>query len=340
VIRVLVVDDSAVVTEIVRSVLEQDPTLRVVAVAKNGVEAVALARTLKPDLVIMDIRMPVMDGIEATQAIMEDTPVPILILAASVADDTNLAFRAIQAGAVDVVEKPVAPMIDAYEGLELVQRARLVASVPTIRRLRRKPNVASGSGAHSRGVVGLVASTGGPPALAAVLAGLPKDFHCPVLVVQHIAHGFLQGLVDWLSQQISLRVRIAERGDTAQPGVVYFAPEDAHLVIGPELNLRILKDPPVDGHRPSGTVLLQSMAESCASQALGIVLTGMGRDGAAGLLELRNRGGRTLCQDEATSLIYGMPKVAMELAAAERAVPLESIAHEIVATLRRVQPAP
>ena len=334
-IRILVVDDSPVIVEIVKALLEQDPGLRVVAVAKNGVEAVALAKALKPDLITMDIRMPAMDGIEATQAIMEEVPTPILVLAAAVTEDTNLAFRAIQAGAVDVVEKPVAPLLDAYEDLELVQRARLVASVPTIRRPRRRPVVDAGSGAQARGIVGLVASTGGPPALATVLGALPKDFHCPVLVVQHIAHGFLQGLVDWLGHQVGLRVRVAERGDTAQPGVVYFAPEDAHLVVGPEMSLRLLKDPPIDGHRPSGTVLLESMARTCAGQSLGVVLTGMGRDGAQGLLELRQNGGRTLCQDEPTSLIYGMPKAAMELGAAERAVPLEGIAREIVSVLRR-----
>jgi two-component system chemotaxis response regulator CheB len=334
VIRVLVVDDSPVVVEIVRAILESDPGLRVVAVAKNGSEAVTLTRALKPDLVTMDIRMPVMDGIEATQAIMEDTPTPILVLAGSVTEDTNLAFRAIQAGAVDVVEKPVAPLQDAYESLELVQRARLVAGVPTIRRPRRKAApVATGSGAQARGLVGIVASTGGPPALATVLAGLPRDFDSPVLVVQHIAHGFLQGLVDWLSHQVTLKVRVAERGDVAQPGVVTFAPEDAHLVVGPEMRLRLLKDPPVDGHRPSGTVLLQSMAQVCPAQSLGVVLTGMGRDGAQGLLELRHAGGRTLVQDEATSLIYGMPKAAAELDAAERSLPLEAIARDIVASL-------
>lgn len=333
-IRVLVVDDSPMVVEIVRTILEGDPGFRVIAVARNGSEAVALARTLKPDLITMDIRMPVLDGISATQAIMEEAPTPILVLAGSVNEDTSLAFRAIQAGAVDVVEKPVAPMMDAYAGLELVQRARLVASVPTIRRLRRRGPVEAVADEGVKGLVGIVASTGGPPALAAVLGGLPADFHSPVLVVQHIAHGFLQGLVDWLGQQVPMPVRIAERGDIARPGTAYFAPEDSHLAIGPNGSLRLLKDPPVDGHRPSGTVLLSSMAETCPAVSVGVVLTGMGRDGAEGLRALREAGGHALAQDEATSLIYGMPKAAVELGAVERVVPLELVAREIVTALR------
>lgn len=333
-IRVLVVDDSPLVVEILRAILERDPDLRVIASASNGVEAVALTRRLRPDLVTMDVRMPVMDGLQATQAIMAETPTPILVVAGSVADDTNLAFRAIEAGAIDVVEKPVAPLEDAYSALDLVQRARLVASVPTIRRPRRASPLATPGATSARGIVGIVASTGGPPALATVLGGLPADFPCPILIVQHIAHGFLGGLAEWMSQQVRLRVRVAERGEPARPGTAYFAPEDSHLVIDQDLVLRLLKDPPVDGHRPSGTVMLQSLARHAARQAVGVVLTGMGRDGAQGLLELRAAGGRTLCQDERTSLIFGMPRIALENGAAERAVRLEALAHDIVAALR------
>ena len=334
-IRILIADDSPLVVEIIRSVLEQDENLRVIAVAKNGAEAVALAKTLKPDLITMDIRMPVMDGIAATQAIMEDSPAPILVLAGAVTEDTSLAFRAIQAGAIDVVEKPVAPIVDAYVALDLVQRVRMVASVPTIRRPRRRTMAPAEGASEAHGIVGLAASTGGPPALLSVLGALPADTHCSVLVVQHIAHGFLQGLVDWLAPGVKMKVKVAERGDTALPGCIYFAPEDAHLAVGPDMTLRMLKDPPVDGHRPSATVLFESMAQQCPAQSVGVVLTGMGRDGAQGLLKLRERGGRTLAQDQTTSLIWGMPKAAVELGAAERALPIESIAREVVAALRR-----
>ncbi len=333
-IRVLVVDDSPLVVEIVRAVLEQDPGLRVVAVASNGAESVSLARTLKPDIITMDIRMPVMDGIAATQAIMEDAPIPILILAAAVSEETSLAFRAIQAGAVDVVEKPAAPLADAYAALQLVQRVRMVASVPLIRRRRRRP-VPEAEGTRARGVLAIGASTGGPPALATFLGALPADLGCPVLVVQHIARGFVQGLVEWLGSQTPLPVRIAERGETARAGVVYFAPEDAHLEVGPGLELKLHKDPPVDGHRPSATVLFASLSRECPATSVGVLLTGMGRDGAAGLLELRRRGGRTLCQDEASSLIWGMPRAAVEIGAAERTLPLDELPHEALDALRR-----
>ena len=333
-IRVLVVDDSPIVVEIVRAVLEQDADLRVIAVARNGAEAVALAKKLRPDIITMDIRMPVMDGIAATQAIMEDTPIPILVLAAAISNETSLAFRAIQAGAVDVVEKPVAPMTDAYAALQLVQRVRMVASVPLIRRMRRRP-APEPEGGTATGVLAIAASTGGPPAIAAMLSALPADLGCPVLVVQHIARGFVQGLVEWLASQTRLSVRLAERGETARAGVVHVAPEDAHLEIGPRMQLRLQKDPPVDGHRPSATVLFQSLARECPSTSVGVLLTGMGRDGAEGLLQLRRAGGRTFCQDEATSLIWGMPRAAIELGAAERTLALEAMPHEVLTALRR-----
>jgi two-component system chemotaxis response regulator CheB len=335
-IRVVIAEDSPVVAEIVRAVLEQDPEFRVVGVARHGAEAVALTRTLRPDLVTMDIHMPVLDGIEATRAIMEEAPTPILVISSAVHEESTLAFRAIQAGAVDVIEKPLAPLQDQYARLDLVRRARMVSGITPIRRLRRRTGAVEEPVQLRTGhVLGIAASTGGPAALLAVLSALPREFPCPILVVQHIAHGFLHGLVDWLGGQVGMPVRVAERGEVVKPGAVVFAPEEHHMLLAPDRRIVLTRDPPIDGHRPSATALFESIAESCGRSAVGVVLTGMGRDGARGLLKLRESGGRALCQDEASSLIYGMPRAAIENGAAERAVGLDSMATEIVSTLRR-----
>ena len=330
-IRVLLVDDSAVVRSILKEVLETDAEIRVVGEARNGAQAVELTESLRPDILLMDLRMPVMDGIEATGEIMARAPVPILVLSAGVHEDTNVAFRAVQAGAIDVVQKPMGTLAEDYrnESLDLIRRVKLVARVPPIRRARRKPQPIEAMPPAAGRLVVLGASTGGPPALATILGAFPADFPAPVLAVQHITPGFLEGFVEWLDSVVPPKVVVAQRDSVPQPGVVHFAPEGRHLELGADGRLVLTKDPPRDGHRPSVTVLFESAAKTLGARAVGVLLTGMGRDGAEGLRALREAGARTICQDEETSVVFGMPAVAIELGAAEVVAPVERIAEEI-----------
>jgi two-component system chemotaxis response regulator CheB len=340
-IRVLIVDDSPVVTELLAGIVDADPDLVVAGRAKNGRDGVELCRRLAPDVVTMDIRMPVMDGFEATETIMVECPTPILVVSASLGEgDLDICFNAIRAGAMDVVEKPRGCFSKQYVAAadDITRRIKTISAIRPIRRHRRfqsevrrqrRASIQFPEEAVTR-IVALAASTGGPAALAQVLGRLPADFPWPILVVQHIAPGFLEGFVRWLDGQTALEVRTGSPGLRPRPGCAYFASEGCHL--GLDGGGRLVLDPsaPVDGHRPSATYLFRSLARAYGPRAVGVVLTGMGQDGAMGLLEIREAGGATLAQDEDTSLIYGMPKAAREAGAVEREVRLERIADEIL----------
>jgi two-component system chemotaxis response regulator CheB len=336
-IRVLLADDSALVLSLLEDLLCKDPEIEIVGQARNGAEAVAMARRLSPDIILMDVRMPVMDGIRATGEIMADAACPILVLSANVLEDTGIAYRAIQAGAIDVVEKPVGTLSADYgsPAFDLISRVKLVSKVPPIRRARRGPAPElEDLPAEAPGrMVLLGTSTGGPPALAAVLGSLPESFPAPVLAVQHISVGFLQGFVDWLDSVVAVRVKVAERGERPLPGTVYFAPEQHHLVLDAQRRLAFSREEPRDGHRPSASVLFESAAEVLGPSAIGVLMTGMGSDGAAGLLKLKEAGGRTICQDEESCIVFGMPSVAIDLGAAETVVPLDAIAAAVATCL-------
>jgi two-component system chemotaxis response regulator CheB len=338
VIRVLIAEDSAFVAEVLAGVLGSDPEIVVVGRARNGEEAVELARRLRPDVITMDVRMPVLDGIGATEAIMAEVPTPILIVSAAVDEKgTETAFEAIRAGAMDVVEKPRGAFSRDYlaMGAELLRRLKLVSRVRPVRRpaRRRKPGAPPMDlpGPSGRGrIVAVAASTGGPAAFSYILGQLPREFPWPLLAVQHIAPGFLDGFVRWLQTQTEMEVRTAEHGEWPRAGTVYFPPDGFHL--GVDSGGRIVLDPsaPVDGHRPSATYLFRSVARSYGAQGIGVILTGMGEDGARGLLDLRREGGWTAAQDEATSVVAGMPGAAVDLGAAERVLPLERIPRAIL----------
>jgi len=340
-IRVLVVDDSPVVAELLAGIVDADDELEVAGRARNGRDAVELCRRLAPDVVTMDIRMPVMDGFEATEIIMVECPTPILVVSASLGEgDLDICFNAIRAGAMDVVEKPRGCFSREYVAAadDILRRIKIISRIKPIRRHRRfqsevrrqrQASVQFPEEAATR-IVALAASTGGPAALAQVLGRLPSDFPWPILVVQHIAPGFLDGFVRWLDGQMGLGVRTGSPGERPVRGSVYFPSEGCHL--GVDGGGRLVLDPsaPVEGHRPSATYLFRSIAKAYGPRAVGIILTGMGQDGAMGLLEIKEAGGVTLAQDESTSLIYGMPRAAREAGAVDREVRLERIADEIL----------
>jgi len=338
-IRVLVIEDSPTMRILLKNILESDADLKVIGMAPNGEEGVRQALALKPDIITMDIHMPGMDGFEATRRIMEQRPTPIVIVSSSVeSSEVLITFNAMQAGALEVIEKPAATTHPDFAALRarLITTVKLMSEVKVIRRYR------SHSSARSRGEEGaravqpyallaVGASTGGPAALNTLFKGLPADFPLPVVVVQHMTIGFTAGLAAWLQLESPLKVKVAAEGEYLQPGTIYFAPDDTHIQAMNRGLLGLSKAPPVSHVRPSATVLFESVARVYGGEAIGVLLTGMGDDGARGLKAMHDRGAATIAQDEATSAVYGMPKVAVELGGANQVLPLPQIAGAVLA---------
>lgn len=329
-IRVLLADDSLLVRAVLKDALKHSGDMTVVGEATNGVEAVALNEALKPDLIIMDILMPVMSGLEATETIMAKLPVPILILSATLDDtDVKLAFTAIKKGALDVMGKPaLSTGTDQSEFVaRLLEKIRLLARIKVIHHLQRSREagvVAIPKPATSRSILAIGASTGGPRAVLSILRTLPPAFSAAVFVVQHISSGFAKGFAHWLDIECQLPVRLAEAGDRPQPGIVLVAPTDCQMRLESG-TVKVLDAPAVNCCRPSIDVFFSSLASDKAPDTVGVLLTGMGRDGAQGLAEIRNNGGFTIVQDEKSCAVFGMPKAAIALNAADEVLSLEAI---------------
>lgn len=325
-IKVLVVDDSAVSRAFLAHALQADPSIEVVACVHSGAEAIAALGRLKPDVVTMDIHMPGMDGFEATRQIMETQPLPIVIVSGSYdAADVDKTFRAMEAGAVAAVEKPPGHRHPNHEAavLKLLNIVKAMSEVRVVRRWtkqrmesRSAPTAALPCGNAGVRLVVIGASTGGPPVLHTVLAGLSKPFPLPVVIVQHISAGFVQGLVDWLNATTGMPVHLAQHGETIQPGHVYLAPDDRQLRVESDGRLLCGTEPAEHGLRPSVSFLFRSVAQKFGAQAVGVLLTGMGRDGAEELKLMRDSGAITIAQDAESSIVHGMPGEAIRLEAA------------------------
>lgn len=337
--RVLIVDDSPLFVSALRHLLEDDPRFVVVGHASDGREAIGLVGELAPDVVTMDLHMPTLSGIEAIDEIMASCPVPILVMTADPrAEERGLCFDALSRGALDLMPKP--RLDDEQARTALKDRVHLLSTVPVVPHRRRRPTSPRPTRAQASGesplVLGIVASTGGPSALARILAALPRDLPFGVVIVQHLFRGFASHLVSWLGAASSLPVELAREGATVAPGTVWLAPDDRHVRVTPKRRLVLDDGPPVDGHCPSGDVLLRSLAESLGSSAMGLVLTGMGRDGAKGLLALSEAGGITFAQDSASAAVDGMPKAARAAGAAQHVVPLDEVVPALLsATTKR-----
>jgi two-component system chemotaxis response regulator CheB len=345
-IKVLIIDDSALMRGLLREVLSRDPEIEVVGAALDGYTAWSQLQNLKPDVLTLDVEMPGMSGLEFLEKVMQTHPLPVVMVSSLTTRGGATTLRALELGAVDYAEKPRVDMVRGTVELgdELIRKLKVAARArPRVNRL--VPAAAAPSEATSgvlptstptsatrRHVVAIGASTGGTEALVEVLARLPAD--CPpVLIVQHLPALFTAPLVARLDSRTVLKVREAADGDLILPGHVLVAPGDRHLEvarIGDKYVARLNSGPPVNRHRPSVDVLFDSCAREVGARAVGVVLTGMGADGAKGLLNLRRRGARTLVQDEATSVVFGMPKEAIALGAAETVLPLERIAAAIV----------
>jgi len=345
-INVLVVDDSLLIRNILTEILETDPCIKVVGTASNGYEALKKTGELKPDLVTMDIEMPEMDGVEATRRIMEEHPVPVLIITSSeIKRKREVPFYAIKAGAVDIWEKPAVSTKKNYiqSKDQLIREVKIVSSIKVIKRkdgkkgetVRKRADVGRGNQSEKRRKFELIvmgASIGGPGVLLSIFEKLPSYFPVPVLVVQHVRKEFAEGLVRWVSQSTVLRVKTGKDGDTVEAGYVYFAPGGFHMVINSQKEIVLSNSKPVNSCKPSIDVLFTSAAEHYGKKVLGVLLTGMGVDGAAGLLCIKQNGGKTIAQNEASSLVFGMPAKAIEYGAADEIFALE----DIISTIKNV----
>jgi len=334
-IRVLLVDDSPIAIELVRRALATAPEIVVAGTAANGVEALKLIPQVRPDVICTDLHMPEMDGVELTREVMARHPLPILVLSVSVqAEQTHNIFKMLDAGAVDVLAKPRGGLQSDFGVMahDLITKIKILAGVKVIGRRRapadavaKPPPSLAGLAAAPPRIIGIGASTGGPQALERVLGQLPVDFPVPLLCVQHIAQGFMQGLVDWLAGCCRIRVRTADEGAQPLAGIAYFPPNDRHLEIDEAGAFRCSSALPFSGHRPSVDIAFRSLARRYGAAAAGVLLTGMGLDGAQGLLDIARAGGVTIAQDEESSVVFGMPKRAIELGAARHVLPLDQI---------------
>ena len=351
-IRVLIVDDSPFVRKALLRVFSGDPATEVVGAARDGREAVEKALDLRPDVVTLDIMMPVMDGIETLKALMERHPVAVLMLSQFTHEGAELTLKALELGAMDFVDKSTTGAMDFLAlSREILSKVKAIAGHKP---KRLDYEAASTEGFRPKGVVDAVAigaSTGGPPALQMILQKLPEDINFGVLIVQHMPKGFTGPLAERLDRLCPIKAKEAEDGDRVEPGLALIAPSGLHMGVrnpssygrgsapapppgaeGPRtpFSIKLGVEPVNLSHRPSVDVLFESVARVYGPRSIAVLLTGMGADGAKGMAEIKQAGGLTIAQDEATSTIFGMPKAAISAGAARKVLPITEIADEIL----------
>ena len=334
-LRVLVVEDSLTVRKRLCEILEGDPGIEVVGEAEDGKQAIELCRVLRPGLITLDMMLPLMSGLAATEYIMAHFPTPILVVSSSVnRGELFKTYEALAAGAADVMEKPAADAMEGEWETRFIATVKLIARVRVITHPRARlagarsaappPVAPTRAPARACSLIAIGVSTGGPRALVEILRGLPDGFPVPMLVVMHIAEAFGNAFADWLDGQTPHNVRFATHGQTLGAPGIFLAPPGRHLLVE-RGQLHLSLGPERHSCRPSADVLFESIALDCAPVVAACLLTGMGHDGARGLLAIRRAGGRTIAQDEATSVVYGMPREAVLLDAAEKVLPLQEI---------------
>ncbi|CAK0778429.1 protein-glutamate methylesterase/protein glutamine deamidase [Gammaproteobacteria bacterium] len=345
-IKVLVVDDSALIRSVLTEIIGREPDLVVVGTAADPYQAREKIKALEPDVLTLDVEMPRMDGLDFLERLMRLRPMPVVMVSSLTERDSEVTFRALELGAVDVVSKP---RLDIRRGMEdyaqeITDKIRAAAAARfrphTIRAATKMPSSPEPSKPmwySSERVIVIGASTGGTEAIKEVLLGMPPDAPT-ILITQHMPAGFTRPFAERLDRLCRLRVQEAVHGERALPGHAYVAPGDAHLTVrrsGADYVLGLNQDPPVNRHRPSVDVLFHAAADAVGRNAIGVILTGMGKDGAAGMLELKKSGAYTLGQDETTCVVYGMPREAFLMGGVDEQVPLSEISGKVLSYLAR-----
>lgn len=345
-IRVLVVDDSAFIRKVLTETLNSAPGIIVIDSVVNGKEAVNAAMRLKPDVITMDLAMPVMDGIQAVKEIMAYCPTRIMILTSveSINSKNYIPFDAINSGALEVLAKK--DFNNPLYCAELIEKIKFLSRIKVIRhpyeKLKRdsesvqnKIESFSINSMSSNRIVAMASSTGGPEILLKVLEALPGKFPCPIVIVQHIIGDFLKDMVLWMNSQCKIKIKVAENYEQLQNGIVYFAPPDLQMRITSDEKVKLSKESEVNGFQPSGDVLLKSVAQVYGNRAIGVILTGMGADGAMGIKAISDNKGMTIAQNEQSCVVFGMPKVAIDLGGVDKILHADDIAKGIIEALIR-----
>ncbi|CRX39298.1 chemotaxis-specific protein-glutamate methyltransferase CheB [Estrella lausannensis] len=333
-IKVLIVDDSTVASRFLAHVIESDPKIKVIGFAADGEKALDMLAYLTPDVITMDISMPRLDGFDTTERIMRIKPIPIVMVSGLYAsNDLEAAFKAMEAGALAILSRPVSIEDPNYEKMakSLIGTIKTVAEVKVVTRNHGRGSSSAGKAPlkakeeTSIQAIGIGASLGGPLALEKILSTLPANFPVPLFIVQHISSGFAEGFAKWLQKNSALKIRLPQNEETAKPGFVYVAPDNKHMVVG-EKGKIFLKEGKEKEICPSVDRLFQSLSTTYKRDVMGVILTGMGRDGAQGLLEMRKSGALTVSQSEDDCVMYSMPKAAVEIGASQSSMNLDEIA--------------
>jgi two-component system chemotaxis response regulator CheB len=342
-IRTLLAEDSPTARVLLTEVLQADADIQVVGVAKDGAEAVAMTKQLAPDVIVMDLHMPEMNGLDATKQIMVETPTPIVIVTATGdAREVAVSLHALRAGALTVMPKPLGPghadfdesarqFLNTVKAMSQVKVVRRWAtSIPTHRPSTRPPPAPTPDArATPVRIIAVAASTGGPAALYRIFSELPGNLEVPILVVQHISHGFVEGFGAWLNTGTPLRIKVAQHREAIERRTIYLARDDHHLGLLDRGTLAVSSAPPIGGFRPSASFLFESVGRLYGRGAMAVVLTGMGQDGLEGLHVVRRSGGRIIAQDEESSIVFGMPGAAVAAGLADLTLPLSAIAFRL-----------
>lgn len=343
-IKVLVVDDSALVRKVITDILQKDPDIEVVGTANNGKTAIFKNQTLDPDVITMDIEMPIMDGLECLKAIVETRPKPVIMMSVLTQHGAEATFKALEYGAVDFIPKPSTALSISIEEIAelLIKKVKSVyrSKIKLHRReadrqdsSMRTPEEMLRDKSKTAKVVAIGTSTGGPSALLEVFHSFPENFPSPVLVVQHMPEGFTRAFAERLNSNSKMHIKEAEDGETCMPGWGYIAPGHSHMAVeksGTEKVIRVYRADKVSGHMPSIDVLFNAVADTWGENSVAVIMTGMGRDGAEGILRIKNGGGYTIAQDEETSVVYGMNRVAVQLGAINEVVSVYDIGNKII----------
>ncbi len=340
-VKVLVVEDSITTRKFLVNLINSMPGMMVCGEAYNGVEALRLTEQIRPNVISMDIQLPRMDGLEATRQIMAFVPTPIVVVSSGVGQkEVDVAMQAMEAGALAAIETPTAKPQDEAKRMEFLRLLRLMSGVRVIRRntspfTLTEPVTVSPNHRTQPEIVIIGASAGGPGALAKILSELPTDYPLPIILVQHLAAEFISGFAAWLDTRSALPVRLALEGRRPTPGEVWVAPGDYHITLNANRRIMLHSEKAGYRHQPSIDVLLESVASVYGPRAIGILLTGMGKDGAQGMTFLRTNGGCTIAQDEHTSVVFGMPRAAIDQDGVEYVLPLHQIASVLTELVHR-----